>query len=144
MVSWMINSRPRGLTLIEVLIVITIIGILAGMILPNLMKKPDQARIIAPKQDISTILQALEIYKLDNYSYPSETQGLQSLITKPIQETIAANWAGPYLKKIPTDPWGNLYQYNVNSEDDVNIISFGADNLEGGEGINADIFSSGF
>ena len=110
----MINSRPRGLTLIEVLIVITIIGILAGMILPNLMKKPDQARIIAPKQDISTILQALEIYKLDNYSYPSETQGLQSLITKPIQETIAANWAGPYLKKIPTDPWGNLYQYNVN------------------------------
>ncbi len=140
----MINSRPKGLTLIEVLIVITIIGILAGMILPNLMKKPDQARIIAAKQDIATILQALEIYKLDNYSYPSVTQGLQSLITKPIHEPDAANWAGPYLKKIPIDPWGNLYQYNVNSEDEVNIISFGADNLEGGEGVNADISSSGF
>ncbi len=133
---------PSGLTLIEILIVITIIGILASVVVPNLMNKPDQARVVASKQAISSLVQALQIYKLDNYDYPTEQQGLEALIKKPTIDPKTLNWAGPYIDKVPLDPWGNNYLYKRDSNDGVEVVSYGADKRIGGEGINADISSS--
>lgn len=140
-----LNSPPTGLTLIEILIVITIIGILASVIVPNLMKKPDQARVVAAKQAISSLVQALQIYKLDNYDYPSAQQGLEALVTKPNQSSETPYWSGPYIDRIPLDPWGNEYVYSrTDFNQGVEVISYGADKKVGGEGINADIFSARF
>jgi general secretion pathway protein G len=134
-----------GLTLIEILIVITIIGILASVIVPNLMKKPDQARIVAAKQGISSLVQALQIYKLDNFDYPTSQQGLEALINKPKTAAENSNWAGPYMDRIPNDPWGNKYFYLRTVVDGgIEVISYGADKKIGGEGINADISSTRF
>jgi len=135
-----------GFTLIEVMVVLAIIGILASLIVPNLTGRADQARIIASKQDMMSIDQALSLYKLDNATIPTSTQNLNSLVNKPTTEPIPKNWnPSGYLKKIPKDPWGNNYIYNV-LEDGYNyeIISLGADGKIGGEGINADINSKDF
>ena len=129
-----LNSRPTGLTLIEILIVITIIGILASVIVPNLMKKPDQARVVAAKQAISSLVQALQIYKLDNYDYPSAQQGLEALVTKPNQSSENPYWSGPYVDRIPLDPWGNEYVYEYPREDEApgfRLFSKGPDGKTG-------------
>ncbi len=133
----------RGFTLIEMMIVIVIMGILASLIVPKIMGRPDEARAIAAKQDIASILQALKLYKLDNQRYPTTDQGLQSLVTKPSSSPIPPNWkTAGYLEKLPIDPWGNPYQYlfpGVHSE--MDIFSFGVDGAMGGEGNDADIGS---
>ena len=141
-----INKNIDAFTLIEVMVVLAIIGILASLIVPNLTGRADQARIIAAKQDIMSIDQALSLYKLDNAIIPTSTQNLNSLVNKPSIEPIPNNWnPSGYLKKIPFDPWGNNYIYKV-LEDGYNyeILSLGADGKIGGNGINADINSKDF
>lgn len=131
----------RGFTLIEIMVVIVILGILASLVVPKIMGRPDEARIVAAKQDMSSILQALKLYKLDNQRYPSTEQGLQALVSKPQAAPIPKNWnAGGYLEKLPLDPWGNPYRYlNPGVHGEIDVISFGADGAQGGEGSDADI-----
>ncbi len=137
------NIRSRGFTLIEVMVVIVILGILAALIVPKVMGRPDEARITAAKQDIGSIVQALKLYKLDNMRYPSTEQGLQALVKKPTSAPIPPNWKGNgYLEKLPNDPWGNAFQYlQPGLHGDVDVISKGADGAAGGEGSDADIGS---
>jgi general secretion pathway protein G len=133
----------RGFTLIEVLVVIAILGILAALVVPRVMGRPDEARISAARQDINSLQQALKLYRLDNQSYPSTEQGLQSLVSKPTTAPIPNNWkTGGYLDRLPKDPWGHDYQYlNPGVHGEIDVFSYGADGAPGGEGNNADIGS---
>ncbi len=137
------RSLGRGFTLIEILIVVVIIGILAGLVVVNVMDRPDQARVVAAKSDIQAILSALKLYRLDNGVYPSAEQGLQALVRKPEIGEIPRYWKpGGYLDRLPTDPWGMDYQYlNPGLHGEVDVFSFGADRKPGGEGVDADIGS---
>ena len=135
--------RYQGFTLIEMMIVIVIMGILASLIVPKIMGRPDEARVIAAKQDIASVLQALKLYKLDNQRYPSTDQGLQALVTKPSTAPIPPNWkSSGYLDKLPIDSWGNPYQYlfpGIHGE--LDVFSFGVDGAAGGKDNDADIGS---
>lgn len=135
--------RYQGFTLIEMMIVIVIMGILASLIVPKIMGRPDEARVIAAKQDIASVLQALKLYKLDSQHYPTTDQGLQALVTKPTTPPVPSNWKeSGYLDKLPVDPWGNPYQYlfpGVHGE--LDVFSLGVDGAVGGEGNDADIGS---
>ena len=134
-------ARSRGFTLIEVMVVIVILGVLAALVVPRVMSRPDEARVVAARQDISAIMQALKLYKLDNRRYPTAEQGLQALIARPTTAPAPANWK-PYLEKLPNDPWGRPYQYlNPGIKGEVDVMSLGADGASGGEGKNADIGS---
>lgn len=135
------TQRSRGFTLIEVMVVVVIMGILAGLIVPKLMGRTDDARIMAAKQDIGTLMQALKLYRLDNRKYPTTAQGLQALVTKPA--TGADGWkSGGYIDKLPNDPWKHPYQYlSPGIHGEIDVFSYGADNLPGGEGNDADIGS---
>jgi general secretion pathway protein G len=131
----------RGFTLIELMVVLVIIGILAALIVPNVLDRADDARGTAAKTDINNVVQALKLYRLDNQRYPSAEQGLQALITKPTVGAIPPNWK-PYLEKLPNDPWGRAYQYlNPGIKGEIDVMSFGADGQAGGEGKNADVGS---
>lgn len=140
------SRRPSGFTLIEIMVVITILGILAALIVPRVVGRTDDARIAAAKQDIASILQALKLYRLDNGAYPTTEQGLRALLGKPTIEPIPSNWKqGGYLERssMPKDPWGNEYKYLSPAQNaPYEIISLGADAKEGGEGPNKDIVSS--
>jgi general secretion pathway protein G len=133
----------RGFTLIEILVVITIIGILAALIVPRIMDRPDQARATAARADVNAIMSSLKLYKLDNGVYPSNEQGLQALVKKPERGDIPRNWKpGGYLEKLPQDPWGTDYQYlNPGIRGEVDVFSMGADRKPGGEGYDADVGS---
>jgi general secretion pathway protein G len=133
----------RGFTLIEIMVVVVIMGILAALIVPKLMGRTDDARIIAAKQDIATVMQALKLYKLDNQRYPTTEQGLQALIAKPATGPAADGWkAGGYIDKLPKDPWGNPYQYlSPGIKGEIDVFSLGADGQPGGTGNDADIGS---
>ncbi len=137
------KQRQEGFTLIEIMVVIVIIGILAALIVPKIMSRPDDARIVAAKQDIGSIMQALKLYKLDNHSYPTTEQGLDALVKKPATPPVPENWkSGGYLEKLPVDPWGKPYQYlNPGLHGEIDVFSFGADGMPGGEGNDADIGS---
>ena len=131
----------RGFTLIELMVVVVIIGVLAAVILPNVIGRDDDARIAVAKTDVNNIMQALKLYKLDNQGFPTGEQGLQALSTRPTVGPAPANWKG-YIEKLPNDPWGKPYQYlNPGIKGDVDVMSFGADGVAGGEGKNADIGS---
>ena len=131
----------RGFTLIEVMVVIVILGILAALIVPKVMSRPDEARIVAARQDIASLTQALKLYKLDNLSYPATEQGLQALAGKPTTQPIPQNWKpGGYVERLPKDPWGRDYLYlNPGKHGEIDVYSLGADGEPGGEGGNADI-----
>lgn len=139
------NSKycPGGFTLLEVMVVVVIIGILAALVVPKIISRPDEARAIATKQDIASLMQALKLYRLDNQRYPSTDQGLQALVVKPTTSPISSNWkSGGYVDRLPKDPWGNPYQYlNPGLRGEIDVFSFGADGVAGGEGGDADIGS---
>lgn len=132
-----------GFTLIEIMVVIVILGVLAALIVPKVMSRPDEARVVAAKQDIATLSQALKLYRLDNKRYPTTEQGLAALIAKPAVPPIPENWkSGGYLERLPNDPWGKAYQYlNPGVHGEIDVFSFGADGVAGGEGPDADIGS---
>ena len=131
--------RGRGFTLIELMVVLVIIGVLAALIVPNMLDRADDARVTAARTDVNNLMQALKLYKLDNLRYPSGEQGLQSLVAKPTVGVIPPNWR-PYLDKLPADPWGHPYQFaNPGLKGEIDVYSFGADGVVGGEGRNADI-----
>jgi len=138
--SRLINLRKHaGFTLIEVMVVVIILGILAAVVVPNIMDKPDQARITKAKQDIRALESALNMYKLDNFVYPNTDQGLQALVQKPSGSPDPKNWK-QYLKRLPNDPWGNPYQYlNPGIQGDIDIFTMGSDGVQGGEESSKDI-----
>ena len=137
--------RPaRGFTLIEILVVIVILGVLAALIVPNVIQRPDEARATVAKSDIAAIMQALKIYRLDNQRYPTAEQGIAALVAKPELPPVPPNWkGGGYLEKLPKDPWGDekvlVMLSRVRGE--VEVMSFGADGQAGGSGVDADIGS---
>jgi general secretion pathway protein G len=135
------RSAQAGITLIEMLVVVTIIALFAALVAPSMLKKSDTARVTAAKTQINSFMTALGAYKLDTGVFPTTEQGLQALRVKPANVN---SWQGPYLpKEIPLDPWGNPYIYKFPGEhgDEPDIISLGADGQPGGEGINEDITS---
>lgn len=133
----------RGFTLIEIMVVVAILGILAALIVPKVIGRSDEARVVAAKQDIGTLMQALKLYRLDNQRYPSSEQGLNALVTRPTVAPIPPNWkAGGYLDRLPRDPWGNPYQYLAPGlHGEIDVFSLGADGQPGGSGLDADVGS---
>jgi general secretion pathway protein G len=131
----------RGFTLIELMVVLVIIGVLAALIVPNVLDRADDARTTAARTDVANLMQALKLYKLDNQRFPTAEQGLKALVTKPAVNPVPPNWK-PYLEKLPNDPWGRPYQYlNPGVKAEIDVMSFGADGQAGGEGKDADIGS---
>lgn len=121
------------------MVVMVIIAILAALIVPRVMSRPDEARRIAARQDVASIAQALDLYKLDNGRYPTTEQGLAALVTKPETDPIPGNWKA-CLDRVPNDPWGHPYQYaNPGQHGEIDVWSLGADGKPGGEGNDADI-----
>jgi general secretion pathway protein G len=136
-----LKHNARGFTLIEVMVVIVILSVLAALIVPRIMSRPDEARAVAAKQDVAQVLQALKLYRLDNFRYPSTQQGLQALVVKPTQEPVPQRWQS-YLDKLPKDPWGNPYQYlSPGIKGEVDVFSLGADGKPGGNGVDSDVGS---
>jgi general secretion pathway protein G len=134
-------QRTRGFTLIELMVVLVIIGVLAALIVPNVLNRTDDARTTAARTDVNNLMQALKLYKLDNQRFPTTAQGLNSLLTKPAATPVPPNWR-PYVEKLPTDPWGRPYQYlTPGIKGEVDVMSLGADGQPGGDGPNADIGS---
>ena len=145
----MFSSRPirqrraRGFTLVEIMVVVVIIGILGALVVPKLLGRTGESRVAAAKVDISTLMNSLKLYKLDNQRYPTTEQGLLALMAKPTAGPAANGWkAGGYIDKLPKDPWGSPYQYlSPGIHGEVDIFSFGADGQPGGAGEDADIGS---
>ena len=131
----------KGFTLIELMVVLVIIGVLGALIVPNVLDRADDARVTAARTDVTNLMQALKLYRLDNQRFPTSEQGLQALIAKPTTGPQPLNWK-PYLEKLPNDPWGRPYQYlSPGVKGEIDVMSFGADGQSGGEGKDADIGS---
>lgn len=135
------RRATSGFTLIEVMVVVVILGILAAIVVPRIMDRPDEARITKVRNDIRALESALNLYRLDNFRYPTTDQGLRALVERPTGQPEARNWrAGGYIDRLPNDPWGNPYQYvHPGRHGEIDIYSYGADGRPGGEGINAEI-----
>ncbi len=135
------RNLSQGFTLIEIMVVVVILGILAAVVVPKIMSRPDEARVTRAKQDIRAVEAALALYRLDNFSYPTTEQGLEALIQRPRDLVKGASWKeGGYLDRLPADPWGKTYQYLQPGENgEFDLYSLGADGTLGGEGVAADI-----
>ena len=138
-----VRTWQRGFTLLEVMVVVVILSILAVLVVPKIISRPEQARVVAAKQDIACLMQALKLYRLDNHRYPTTEQGLQALVSKPANAPVPPDWkADGYIERLPRDPWGNPYQYlNPGLRGEIDVFSFGADGAPGGDGNDADIGS---
>ena len=135
------SLAQKGFTLIEVMVVVVILGILAAVVVPRVMDRPDQARITKVQNDIRAMESALNLYRLDNFNYPTTEQGLRALVERPSGD-VARNWrSGGYIDRLQRDPWGNEYQYLRPGRDerDFDLYSLGADGRPGGTDANADI-----
>ena len=133
------KKQMQGFSLIEIMVVVVILGILASIVVPKIMSRPDEARKVNAQQDIQSIQNALDLYKLDNGFYPTTDQGLEALVKKPTTPPVPQNWQ-PYLKSLPIDPWGRAYLYlHPGQHGDVDIFTYGANGQPGGTGINAEI-----
>ena len=137
------NRQQSGFTLIEIMVVVVILGILGALIVPNIMGRTGEARVTATQSDIRAIGSALNLYRLDNFNYPSTDQGLEALVNKPGGFPEAKNWNSQgYLPKLPKDPWGNDYLYlSPGTHGAYDLYSHGADGKEGGEDAGGDILS---
>ncbi|TMM51796.1 type II secretion system protein GspG [Sulfitobacter sabulilitoris] len=137
--------HDAGVTLIEMMVVLVIIAVVAAMVVPNVIGRPDEARATVAQTDIRAISSALELYRLDNRGYPTTTQGLDALVREPVAPPKPANWvSGGYLDAVPQDPWGNSYLYRAPGDDaPFDLLSLGADGVPGGDGTSADISSNG-
>lgn len=135
------TRHQTGFTLIEVMVVVVILGILAAVVVPRIMDNPDKARITKAKQDIRAIESALDLYRLDNFTYPTTDQGLEALVSAPSELASSANYKqGGYIRKLPTDPWGSAYLFLSPGENsEIDVYSLGADGAPGGTGVAADI-----
>jgi len=134
------RRRGAGFTLIEIMVVVAIIAILGATVVPKVIEYPNKARVTRANQDITGFTAALELYKLDNFNYPTTEQGLQALVEKPSGDPEPANWNNAYIQKLQQDPWGRDYLYLSPGENgDFDIISLGADGAEGGERFDEDI-----
>ncbi|MES1948325.1 general secretion pathway protein G [Salinisphaera sp. C84B14] len=137
-------ATPRaqgGFTLIEIMVVVVILGILAALVVPQIISRPDEARVAKARQDIRAVESALKLYRLDNFQYPTTEQGLAALVDKPTTQPEPRNWkSGGYLDRIPTDPWGNVYHYrNPGEHGEIDVYTLGRDGRPGGEDSDADI-----
>ncbi|MFN0298845.1 MAG: type II secretion system major pseudopilin GspG [Burkholderiales bacterium] len=137
------SKTAAGFTLIEIMVVVVILGLLAAVVVPKVMSRPDEARMVAAKADIAAISQALKLYRLDNTMYPTTEQGLLALVQKPGTSPQPNNWkTGGYLDRVPKDPWGREYQYlSPGTKGEIDVFSLGSDGQPGGEGNGADIFN---
>ena len=135
------RRRNTGFTLIEIMVVVVILGILAAVIVPRVLDRPDTARLVKAKQDLRPLESALNLYRLDNYAYPSTDQGLEALIEKPVGTPEPRNWQpGGYIDRLPIDPWQRPYLYlSPGQNGDFDVYTLGADGVPGGEGVNADL-----
>lgn len=135
------RQGQSGFTLIEIMVVVVILGILAAIVVPNIIDRPDAAREAKARQDIKAVESALKLYRLDNYRYPTTEQGLAALVDKPNSQPEPRNWkSGGYLDRVPTDPWGNVYHYrNPGQHSPIDVYTLGRDNQDGGEGPDTDI-----
>ena len=135
------RDREAGVTLIEMMIVLVIIGIVAALIVPNVIGRPDQARVAVADADLRSIAASLEMYRLDNRTYPTARQGLQALAVRPVDPPLPLLWPeGGYLPAVPVDPWGNPYVYTLpEGGGRYELVSLGADGAPGGEGVAADL-----
>ena len=133
--------KTRGFTLIEIMIVVVILGILAAIIVPKLTDQPEKARAVKAQQDIRAVESAIQLYKLDNFYYPSTQQGLEALVTRPSGDPQARNYKqGGYLPRLPKDPWGQPYQYlSPGVKGEYDVFSYGADGKPGGESVDTDV-----
>src|SRR2546430_16147293 len=140
-ISILRRRAQAAFTLIELMVVLVIIGVLAALIVPNVLDRADDARVTAARTDVNRLVQALKLYKLDNQRYPTSEQGLQALVQKPTAGPIPPN-RKPYVDKLPNDPWGRPYQYaNPGVKGEIDVYSFGADGVIGGEGKDAEVGS---
>ncbi|MEM8843870.1 MAG: type II secretion system major pseudopilin GspG [Pseudomonadota bacterium] len=135
------KHKQSGFTLIEVIVVLVILGILAAIVVPNVVSRTDQAQVVKARQDIRALESALQMYRIDNFTYPTTDQGLEALVDKPTSGPEAKNWQkGGYIKKVPSDPWQNEYQYISPGDDsDFDLYTLGADGRPGGIDANTDI-----
>lgn len=140
------RSNPRndaGFSLLELMVVVVILSVLALVIVPRVIDRPDQARAARAQADIAAIASAVKLYRLDNFRYPTTEQGLAALVSRPTTDPVPANYAANgYIERLPVDPWGQPYQYlTPGVHGDFDIFTYGADAAPGGEGANADIGS---
>ena len=134
-------SREAGFSLLELMVVVVIMSILALVILPRIIDRPDQARVARVQSDLAVISSAVKLYRLDNFRYPTTEQGLRALVNRPASEPVPRNWAqNGYIDRLPKDPWGGVYQYlSPGVHGDFDIFTLGADGVAGGSDTNADL-----
>lgn len=139
------RSGEAGFSLLELMVVVVIMSILALVIMPRIIDRPDQARVARVKSDLAVLSGALKLYKLDNFRYPTTEQGLLALVEPPTTAPLPQNYAqNGYIDRLPMDPWGNAYQYlHPGVHDEIDIFTLGADGVSGGSGMDADIGSWG-